>query len=170
MYSQKDIRWSWQQLGACKGTTIGKAGCLLTCMAQLLTNHKLTITPAQLNKLLVLTKGYVNECLIPDIAPQKLFPDYVKYLGRTEPRQPVDLSALHREPGEEIILKVDYNHNPKDGTQRHFIILKAAEGDRVLIADPIGGRVGDFRSWYGDPRQNILAVIKYRFVDWEGVK
>lgn len=160
MYSQTNLLWRWRQLGACKGTTIGSSGCLLTCMAQLLTNHGLGFNPAQLNEVLKLTKNYVDGCLIPDNAPEKLFPDRITFLGRKEPKV-MDLALLNREPGEEIILKID--SNSRAGIQRHFVLLKSYDGETVMIADPLGGRVGDFRSWYGEPKDRILAILKYQF-------
>jgi len=152
MYSQKDLRWRWTQLGNCKGSTIGSSGCLLTVMAQLLTNHGIKINPGELNKKLLITGNYRDGCLIPDNAIEKLYPDQVKYLGRK-----TSLTHMFCEPGEEVILKVDSSKSA--GIQRHFVLLKYIVNGKAIIADPLGGRVGDLNKWYGNP----LAIIKYRF-------
>ena len=163
MYSQRDLRWSWQYVGT-SNRTILRVGCLLTCFAQLLTNHGHGFTPAQLNKYFKLTRRYIQTNILNDNAIEIINPK-IKHIGSVVyPKQPVNLSLLECEPGEEIILKVDYNNDPKDGEQRHFVLLKSWDGhDTVRIADPIGGCVGNFKDRYGDPRYNILKIIKYAF-------
>ena len=163
MYSQRDLRWSWQYVGS-SNRTIYRVGCLLTCFAQLLTSHGYGFSPAQLNKYFKLTRRYIQTNILNDNAIEIVNPN-IKHVGTVAyPKKPVNLSLLECEPGEEIILKVDYNNDPKDGEQRHFVLMKSWDGkDTIMIADPLGGWVGDFRQRYGDSRYNILKIIKYEF-------
>lgn len=164
MYSQRDPRWGSEQLGYSRKNTIGTAGCLLTCFAQLAANHGIGTDPGLLNGKLK-AKGLFSGGDLPDNALAKAYPD-ILYIGSINQYKgnPLELGLFDRKPGEEVIIKVDFNHNLSDGVQGHFVLLKSWDGkDTVMIADPLGGWVGDFRKKYGDPRYNILKIIKYEF-------
>jgi hypothetical protein len=164
MYSQKDIRWRFLRLGSGR-KNIGQAGCLLTCYAQLLTNYGIEINPGRLNQVFTMLRIYIDGNLLPDNALQRIYPDYAQYSGSYYPSRDL-FPLLERKPGEEIILKIDANPSP--GEQRHFVLLKSVLVDKyaktteVVIADPLGGWVGDFARRYGDPQENIVRIIKYR--------
>ena len=168
MYSQRDIRWRFINVGTWQ-KNIGQVGCLLTCFAQLLTNYGIRINPGQLNQVFTMLRIYIDGNLLPDNAIARAWPDYAEHVGSYYPT--IDLLALERKPGEEIILKIDASPSP--GEQRHFVLLKSVLVDKyaktkeVVIADPLGGWVGDFSKRYGDPRENIIRVVKYRM---KGVK
>ena len=70
-YSQKDERWASEQLGTCKGETIGRSGCKITCLASLCGK-----TPSDVNKII----PYVSGCLTNDETAAKALG--LEYLGK----------------------------------------------------------------------------------------
>jgi hypothetical protein len=163
MYSQRDPRWGSEQLGYSRKNTIGTAGCLLTCFAQLAANHGIGTDPGLLNGKLK-AKGLFSGGDLPDNALAKAYPD-ILYIGSINQYKgnPLELGLFDRKPGEEVIIKIDFNHNLSDGVQGHFVLLKNWTYDGVIIADPWYGSADDFIRHYGKPEENIIRVIKYKF-------
>lgn len=62
MYSQRDPAWSEEILGTDQ-VTIGQAGCLLTCVAQMLAGWGVGTDPSRLNQWLIKSQGYVDDNL-----------------------------------------------------------------------------------------------------------
>lgn len=58
IFSQKDIRWRFKQLGFCN-TTIGSNGCAITCLGMLCGKR-----PDEVNQILRNNGGFVNGCLV----------------------------------------------------------------------------------------------------------
>ena len=62
--SQRDGRWSGNQLGTCANTTIGSAGCAITSTTMALSSRGGRINPGQLNTWLKNNGGYSQGCLV----------------------------------------------------------------------------------------------------------
>jgi hypothetical protein len=158
MYSQNDPRWKDIKMGIWKddekadAKETWKVGCLLTCFAQLLTNHERPHTPAELNDVFVARRTYFNNNELPDEALDS-WPD-VEFLSKT---WSPGLNNLKRDPGEEIIIRLI--------TPKHFVIFKDLQKEKVIVADPIDGTVINFADRYGDPRYNMQRLIRYKFTD-----
>jgi hypothetical protein len=160
MYSQRDPRWGSERLGFSTKNTIGTAGCLLTCFSQLAANYGIETDPGRLNSKLK-AKGLFSGGDLPDNALATAYPGNAVYIGSINQYKgnPFEMGLLNREPREEIIIKVDFNHNLVDGVQGHFVLLR--EG--TIIGDPWYGSVEDFTRHYGKPEENIIRIIKYKF-------
>jgi len=63
-FSQRDPRWSGDQLGTCSGTTIGSAGCAITAIAMAGARSVSNFNPASLNTYLRNNGGYSSGCLV----------------------------------------------------------------------------------------------------------
>lgn len=63
-FSQRDSRWSGDQLGTCSGTTIGSAGCAITAIAMAGARSVSNFNPASLNTYLKNNSGYSSGCLV----------------------------------------------------------------------------------------------------------
>jgi len=63
-FSQRDPRWSGDQLGTCSGTTIGSAGCAITAIAMAGARSVSNFNPASLNTYLRDHSGYSSGCLV----------------------------------------------------------------------------------------------------------
>ena len=63
-FSQRDPRWSGDQLGTCSGTTIGSAGCAITAIAMAGARSVSNFNPASLNTYLRNSGGYSSGCLV----------------------------------------------------------------------------------------------------------
>ncbi|MGH9764317.1 MAG: hypothetical protein ACREAC_26070, partial [Blastocatellia bacterium] len=63
-FSQVDPRWSGNQLGTCSGTTIGSAGCAISCIAMAGAHEVSNFNPASLNTYLTNNGGYQGGCLV----------------------------------------------------------------------------------------------------------
>lgn len=174
IYSQRNSQWSGQRLGTVNGTTIGSDGCYITCFAMAASSCGHTINPPQLDDLFTNNHWYYNSKgthtdpanLLADPDLEKAFPDikYQKTYWFSD--IPADLNILKNllaDSGNIVILEVDFNHNPSDGTQTHFVIAKECDGQNVTIIDPWYGSTNDFKTHYGDnPKQTIIKYIVYR--------
>lgn len=63
-FSQRDSRWSGNQLGTCSGTTIGSAGCAISAIAMAGARSVTNFNPASLNTYLTNNSGYVSGCSV----------------------------------------------------------------------------------------------------------
>lgn len=61
-FSQRDPRWSGNQLGTCSGTTIGSAGCAISTIAMAGARSVTNFNPASLNTYLTNNGGYLGGC------------------------------------------------------------------------------------------------------------
>ena len=59
-YSQADERWKYENLGYSRYNTIGKSGCVLTCLSMLFNSEASSpqVTPEELNAWLIKNNGY----------------------------------------------------------------------------------------------------------------
>lgn len=164
--AQRDPHWAFQRLGTVDGTTIGQEGCYDTCFAIVAqyAGHKeaspATIDDAATNKL------YVDGNLATDDMLEKIYPD-CKY-QQTIPyaNDPADLNKLKdllSDPTIAVILELDFDHDPNDGIQTHFVVAASCDGTKVVIDDPWYAEIIDFTEHYGNnPQQTILKFVIYK--------
>lgn len=100
-YSQKDPKWASEQLGTCKGETIGRSGCKITCLASFCGK-----TPSEVNKII----PYVSGCLTNDETAAKALG--LTFLGKSSVK-----------PDFECLAETD--HYKRRGVLQHFFILLA---------------------------------------------
>jgi hypothetical protein len=134
-YSQMDPRWKDDPLGLDNSTTIGKFGCLLTCMAMVADGFGDDITPQSLNEKMKAAGGFQGALVMPAALPNVL-PGirYQKYIQCDNPPAPIaDIDAT-LDAGLPVIVEVDYS--PAPGMQNHWIVLYDRQGGDYLIQDP----------------------------------
>ena len=165
VYSQRDPRWASQRLGTVNGTTIGQEGCYISCFAMLACYYGHNVTPADIDNDAT-NKLYVDGNEATDDMLQKIFSDCQYQQSFDYSNTPADLSklqALLSDPSISVILEIDFDHNPSDGIQSHFVIAVDCDGTNVTIADPWYGSVDPFTKNYGNnPSQTILKFVVYK--------
>jgi len=137
-YSQQDPAWKNKLLGFSNDSTIGKYGCLLTCMASVSTGFGYSETPASLNdKLRDLgpNVGFQEAMVIPAILPRVL-PQirYTDFVWCRELPAPINQINAALDSGMPVIVEVDYSNSP--GLQNHWIVLYERKGNDYLLRDP----------------------------------
>ena len=167
VYSQRDARWGGVRLGYEGGpadSTVHNYGCYVTCFAMVATYHGHAVTPGELNELLVRRQLFLRSNLVGDHTLGLAVPA-LAYVASLEYRdRAADLGRLAELLGDaanSVILEVDFNHNPVDGV--HFVVAVGCDGERVVVADPWFGTVGDLATHYGpDPASVIQKLVVYR--------
>lgn len=148
-YSQKNPRWSRQQLGTCP-TTIGASGCKISSIAMIYDgqikdpNGRLVeCHPGILDWLATKKKLYLSGCLTSD----KIFCDFLglKFEGRKSTPAPYPCIA-------------ETDHYKKQGVPQHFFIHNP---DGTII-DPLDGNV--LNNWTPKPKKNPYKIISYRWI------
>ena len=167
MYNQRDAKWKNQRLGTCNGVTIGTDGCYDAVLAQIITEWGYNITPAQLDDQLTNKNLYVSgssgACLMPDTVLHTLYPEVTSVGAWSYKTVPADLSKLNCASDEKVIIGLDFDHNPANGIQGHFVKLESWNGKDLIIGDPWYGTVDNFAKHYGtNPSQTIIKIIKYK--------
>lgn len=169
IFSQGDPRWANTQLGTAKGATIGLYGCLVTCWEMKANYYGHKITPPQLNSILVQKGLYVKDDLISsDQDLPIVFPDitYVNTYDFTNVLADLELlKQLSLDDTLTVTLMLDFDHNPADGIQTHFVELKSYDGISLIIYDPWDGTEKDFSQSYG----NNPALTIQKFAVYKGV-
>ena len=169
VYSQRDARWGGVRLGYAGGpadSTVHNYGCYVTCFAMVATYHGHAVTPRELNELLVRRQLFLRSNLVGDHTLGLAVPA-LAYVASLEYRdRAADLGRLAELLGDaanSVILEVDFNHNPVDGVQTHFVVGVGCDGERVTVADPWYGTVEDLATHYGpDPARVIQKLVVYR--------
>jgi hypothetical protein len=134
-YSQMDPHWKDNPLGLDNSTTIGRFGCLLTCMTMVADGFGNDVTPQTLNEKMKAAGGFQGALVVPAVLPNVL-PGirYQKYIQCDNPPAPIaDIDAT-LDAGLPVIVEVDYS--PAPGMQNHWIVLYDRQGDDYLIQDP----------------------------------
>lgn len=166
IYGQRDPRWSAQRLGTVNGSTLGAYGCYTTCFAMLACWGGHNVTPADLDNLFTDRGLYVSGNLCTDNILTKVYPDcqYQKTYNYASSLADLNLlKSLMADPLNNVILGLDFNHNPADGVQTHFVICQSFDGYTLVIADPWTGKVNNFSVLYGtNPAQTIQKFVVYR--------
>lgn len=123
-FSQRDSRWSNNQLGSCSGTTIGSTGCAVTSMAMLLSYKGANVDPSKLNSWLKSNGGYQDGCTIKwDVAARYSGTQWVRFqTSSTLPNLQTLSSDL--DAGKLIIAKSNRFTN-------HFVIIRGVTPDRT---------------------------------------
>jgi uncharacterized protein YdcH (DUF465 family) len=168
IYSQRDDRWKNQRLGTVDGTTIGAYGCYVTSDAMVASYYGRIVTPASLDDLFTTQGLYVNGNMLTDDQLHKAFSD-IQYLQTfnyaTTSADLGKLRDLLSDPTISVIIEVDFDHNPTDGIQTHFMVAVACDGSSIMIADPwqLPGSIDLFTKNYGNnPAQTILKFVVYK--------
>jgi len=170
LYAQRDARWAAQRLGTADGITLGQYGCYVTSMAMLACYYGHPITPAALDDRYTAEAIYVNGDMMPDDALHHAFPDLELVAVHDYSNAPADLNTLRSiaaDPALMAVIGLDFDHNPSDGVQTHFLDLVtcdgSSDGSGLLVADPWYGGIAPFARNYGaDPVSTIQKVVVYR--------
>lgn len=136
--SQNDPAWKSKRLGFDNSNTIGKWGCLLTCLAMVADRYGYDETPLSLNdklKALGPNVGFMGALVIPASLPRVLprlrFRNYIECHDSPAPLADIDASLAAQMP---VIVEVDYSAAP--GLQNHWVVLYQKSGGDYLIRDP----------------------------------
>src|SRR5258708_1266390 len=168
IYGQQDPRWNGQRLGTANGATIGAYGCYLTCFAMKAGYYGHPITPAPLDDLFTNRNLYTDGDEMSDAQLAAVYPDISFQHAYTYSGVPADLSLLKQLSADgalTVTLELDFDHDPNDGIQTHFVELQSYDGHTLLIVDPwysdTNGRYGEvanFSAHYGgDPATPTLT-------------
>jgi len=132
--SQQDPRWKNKHLGH-ETITIGKWGCLLTCMAMVANGFGAEETPETLNDRLKGAGGFIGALVIPAAMPRVVagvrFANYIPCENQPAPMAEINAALAAGKP---VIVEVDYS--PAHGLQNHWVVLYDRKGDDYLIHDP----------------------------------
>lgn len=165
IYSQRDPAWASQRLGTVDGATIGGYGCLLTCQAMKAGYYGHEIKPNALDDIFTNRSIYVQGDLLPDVGIHQVFDD-VKLLETKVYSGPADMAYIKvqaDDPTKTVTIEVDFDHNPNDGIQTHFVELHSFDGVNLRIYDPWYGQEDDFATHYGtNPQLTIQKVSVYQ--------
>lgn len=163
IFKQNDPAWGHLPLGH-GPDTIGESGCLLTAFTQILLHYGFSINPAALNADLLVGGRYINGDLLSDASISGLpqFPG-VNYVTRWDfTQRAADLSVLTNNETDEYVIEIDFDHNPSDGIQTHFVRFVSYENGQLIIDDPEYGTEDNFTTHYGiDLARTILKIVKY---------
>lgn len=157
LYSQRDPRWAAAPLG---DTTIGKAGCYITCVAMLASLAGYSDTPDQtLAKLM--QAGAMSGPLL--LYPERIPTAYPKleWRGRLDYRNvPADVDRVRRELASgPTIIEVDFDPRAP-GFNQHFVLGLGFVDDDIEIADPWDGHAKLLlRSRYAFPKGGLARAI-----------
>lgn len=167
IYSQRDPQWASQRLGTVNGATIGQYGCYITSFAMTAGYFGHQITPNALDDIFTNKQLYADGDLVNNDGDlSKVFPDIQFQKSYYFINDPADLNLLKQLSADDslaIILEVDFDHNPNDGLQTHFICLHEYDGNTFKIYDPWYGTDDDFSLHYGNnPAQTILKFVVYK--------
>jgi hypothetical protein len=161
---QNDSRWENDVLGFGSSETIGKLGCLLTCLAMVGNHFGGNETPASLNSKLKQNDGFqgpwVRAYKISSVFPNVNYQQRLKSDGQPAPIDTIDAALA---AGSLPVVRVDYS--PAAGIQSHWIILHKKQGEDYLIWDPyksdkpntLNGRFG----FAGTPAEIIQEGILF---------
>jgi hypothetical protein len=154
--SQNDPAWKSKRLGFDNSNTIGKWGCLLTCLAMVADRYGYDETPLSLNdklKALGPNVGFMGALVIPASLPRVLprlrFRNYIECHNSPAPLSDIDASLAAEMP---VIVEVDYS--PAPGLQNHWVVLYQKSGGDYLIRDP----------WpYPSDKTDIPLTVRFGF-------
>ena len=133
--SQTDPRWKDTLLGNDNTATIGRYGCLLTCMTMVGNGFGFQETPDSLNSKMKSVGGFQGALIVPGALPSALpgirFQKYQPCANYPAPMDEIDASLAAGKP---IIVMVDYS--PAAGLQNHWVVLLDKQGSDYVIQDP----------------------------------
>lgn len=157
---QRDPKWKDRKLGT-STTTIGQAGCVLTCATIIARFYGHDIWPDWLNEQMVKVGGYYDDNLWQWHKLSQVFPDIRAHelIDCYSVPAPLERIDQRLEEGHPVIVCVDFD--PKAGVQTHFVVIFGKEGEDYYIADPWYNDVALFSERYGDPAKAIYAIRMY---------
>lgn len=128
VYLQNDPQWAQQTIGE-SDTTMGAAGCLISCVAMAMNDMGMPVTPPQLNQAMTAVGGYDHDEFIW-LKVKEAFPGLDYKYSRI-----FSGGTIQRwlEQGLLPIVKVKYKGG---GAQHWVLVVGAADGD-FLVIDPL---------------------------------
>lgn len=172
IYSQRDPQWATQRLGTVDGATIGQYGCILTCHAMKAGYYGHEIQPNALDDIYTNRNLYISGDLVSDADLTAVFTDIQLVESRNFIGIPADMQYLKEkasDPTLTVTIEVDFDHDPNDGIQTHFVELHDFDGTTLTIYDPWYGTADDFTIHYGtDPVTTIQKFAVYKGVPTTG--
>lgn len=167
IYSQRDPQWASQRLGTVNGATIGQYGCYITSFAMTACYFGHEIKPNALDDIFTNKQLYADGDLISNDGDlSKVFPDIQFQKSYYYVNDPADLNLLKQLSSDDslaIMLELDFDHDPTDGIQTHFVPLHEYDGNTLKIYDTWYGTDDDFSLHYGNnPTQTILKFVVYK--------
>lgn len=165
--SQQDPRWKDDVLGQ-GPLTIGKYGCLLTCMAMVANHYGFEETPASLNEKMVSVGGFQGSLVVTWMVP-KVLPGFSRevYIGCRDDPAPLPKIDAYLSQGKPVVVEIDCS--PDDGLQNHWVVLtrKTSNGDYVMFDPwPLEIRENETlgeRYHHGSPGRIITHVMVFGF-------
>lgn len=167
IYSQRDSQWASQRLGTVDGVTIGQYGCYITSFAMIAGYFGHQISPNALDDIFTNKGLYTDGDLVKSDADlSQVFPDILFKQTYDYSNGPADLNLLQQLSADDsiaVILELDFDHDPNDGIQTHFVCLHEYDGNTFKIYDPWYGTDDDFSLHYGsNPSQTIQKFVVYK--------
>lgn len=148
------------RLGTAKSSvSIAQSGCFVTSLAMKAGFYGHTVTPPELN-LLMVTKGvFIQENLLSDNALSQIYDD-VKYLKTFDYEPiPTDLNNIRNllaQPATTLTVRINLGSG-----NLHFVEAVACDGFSLHILNPLFGQIEDFAQHYGNPVSANLHVLVY---------
>ncbi len=108
-YSQADERWKFDNLGYSRYNTIGRSGCVLTCLSMLFNSEASNplVTPEELNAWLIKNNGYAHADMRWEVVDNFDGENKgVELVGRSDKRNQWAFLAENIEKGNKVITKV----------------------------------------------------------------
>lgn len=155
MFSQRNELWSPIPLGTYGGHTVGSAGCLMTCCADILTECGVDTDPGRLNRYLARNGGYIRGNLLVFSAICGLADLSVEVIDCARQAAPVDRVRETLAGNGFVIAKVDFH--PGGAVQQHWVRILEINEEDAIITDP----------WLTTPRRYSM-MARYGRYDWPG--
>ena len=156
-FSQRDLRWSTQQLGTCD-LTIGRAGCLISSVAAMLVDFGCPTDPGRLNAWLKDHRGYVRGCHFVYDSVRGLGANLSAIIRCPTTPAPMDKlrAALDADCG--VIAKIDAI--PGGKVDQHWVQLLTVIDDDCTVMDP----------WQPPGREVISLIDHYGLPGWDAAR
>lgn len=165
MYKQTDSRWAFHSLGS---TTIGKDGCLMTCVVNWLKAVGIDTTPDKLVEAVEKVGGIADDGNFMSYLLWKVYPD-TYLLDRYQTANDKDSYIQHYTTekalahikrllsmGLPVIVHVDAV--AADGHPDHFVLVHDyLDGTNINCFDPYYGAI-NFKAKYGDPAKSVYGI------------
>lgn len=137
MYDQQDEAWSGDQLGECKDTTVGSAGCAITSIAMVFKYYGVDTDPQDMNNWLIKENYYDGGCDVEwRFADDR--DEIVEWIG--DPPADLDLIKSELDNRYPVIAKVMIPISK--GETGHYVVVtgysETETGLKFYINDPVG--------------------------------
>jgi hypothetical protein len=138
-YSQRDPRWANDTLGMGipNVDTLGRYGCTVTALSQMLFEMGFLVTPASLNKQLQNwgAGAFANKTFVSFVTVAKLYNISLTHYVMCE-STPAPLHDLNQwlGAGDKAIIKID--RSPAPGNQDHWLYIHQYDNEDYIVDDP----------------------------------